>query len=86
MKTVIFSELHGQHETSVDSYIREFKRQTNREIEIIDKDSERGAELAFVYDILQFPALAVIRDDGDMIRVWLERDKWPTVSELSFYK
>jgi hypothetical protein len=86
MKAVILYKPNTERETSVHEYVREFARVTGRPIELIDVDTVHGIEIAKLYDIMQFPAIVVFKDDGEYIRSWLERDSWPTISELSFYK
>ena len=85
MKAVILYRPNTELETSVNEYVREFKRQTSRSIELVDVDSVQGIEVAKLYDIMQFPAILVFRNDGQFIQSWIDRDKWPTISELSFY-
>ena len=86
MKAVILYKPNTEKETSVLEYVREFARVTGRPIELMDVDTVYGIEIAKLYDIMQFPAIVVFKDDGEYIRSWLERDSWPTISELSFYK
>ena len=85
MKVVILYQPNTELESSVNEYVREYKQETNHDIELIDSDSVQGAETAKIYDILQFPAIVALKDDGMFVEAWTERDKWPTVSELSFY-
>lgn len=86
MKVVILYRPNTEKERSVHEYTREFARQTGRSIELIDVDTVHGTSFAQLYDIMQFPTILVFRDDGNYIRSWPERDSWPTISELSFYK
>ncbi len=85
MKAVILYRPNTELESSVSEYVREFARQTGRPIELIDVDSVQGTETAKLYEIVQYPAILVFRNDGAFIESWPEREKWPTVSELSFY-
>ena len=85
MKAVILYRPNTELETSVNEYVREFHRQTNRDIELVDVDGVQGVETAKLYDIMQFPAILVFRNDGQFIQSWIDREKWPTISELSFY-
>lgn len=85
MKAVILYKPNGEAETSVREYVREFGRETGRSIALIDSDSIQGIEIAKLYDIMQFPSIVVFRDDGSFVESWLDREKWPTISELSFY-
>ncbi|MFO0970867.1 MAG: hypothetical protein U0520_00740 [Candidatus Saccharimonadales bacterium] len=85
MKTVILYRPNSEGETSVQAYIREFERETGRSIELIDSTTVSGVQVARLYDVVQFPAIIAMREDGSFIEIWQERSKWPTISELSFY-
>jgi hypothetical protein len=85
MKAVILYKPNTELETSVNEYAREFARQTGRAIELVDVEGIAGTETAQLYDVMQFPAILVFRDDGQFIQSWIDREKWPTISELSFY-
>lgn len=85
MKAVILYKPNTELETSVNEYVREFARETGRSIALVDNDSIQGIEIAGLYDIMRTPAILVFRDDGSLIESWIERDKWPTISELSYY-
>jgi hypothetical protein len=85
MKVVILYRPNSEQSSSVEAYVREFTRQTGRSIEMVNVDSVQGLEMAKLHDIMMFPAIIVLRDNGSFVQSWLERDKWPTVSELSFY-
>lgn len=85
MKAVILYQPNTELESSVEEYVREFGRETGKSIALVDSDSTQGIDIAQLYDIMQFPAIVVFRDDGSFVDSWAERDKWPTVSELSYY-
>jgi hypothetical protein len=85
MKAVILYKPNSEHDSSVNAYVREFARETGRSIALVDSDSVQGIEIAKLYDIVQSPVIIVLRDDGSFVQSWVDRDRWPTVSELSFY-
>lgn len=85
MKVLIFYKPVSELASSVESYVREFERQTGRKLELIDIESKDGITKAGLYDIVQQPAIVALQDDGSLVNTWLERDKWPTISELSAY-
>lgn len=85
MKAVILYKPGSEHDTSVNEYVREFGRETGKTIALVDCDSSQGIEIAGMYDIMRYPAIVVFRDDGSYIESWLDKEKWPTASELSFY-
>lgn len=85
MKAVILYRPGSEFETSVNEYVREFGRETGKAIALVDQDSSQGIEIANLYEVMQFPAIVAFRDDGSFAESWIERDKWPTISELSYF-
>lgn len=85
MKVVILYKPNSETDSSVQEYVREFSRETGRTIELIDSESVRGVQLAELYEVMRFPAIIALRNDGSYVESWLDREKWPTISELSFY-
>lgn len=85
MKAVILYKPDTETDTQMQDYLREFNHRTGKDIELVDADSPRGVELGKLYDILSFPALLALEDDGRFMEAWPEIDKWPTMSELTYY-
>lgn len=85
MKVVIFNKPASEYDSAVKEYLREFTHRTGKNLEVIDADSVEGIAKAELYDILQFPALAALRDDGNLQQAWTEFEKWPTMNELTYY-
>ena len=85
MKTVVLYKPNSEHDTPVQGYVREFAHRTGKTLELIDAESREGVGMAELYDILQFPALVAIRDNGELLQMWPEFKKWPTMNELTYY-
>lgn len=85
MKAVILYKPMSEHDTPVQGYVREFSHRTGRQLELVDAESPEGIQMSGLYDVLQFPALVAMRDDGQLMQVWPEFDRWPTMNELTFY-
>ena len=85
MKAVILYKPNSETESSVQEYIRNFARETGKAIALVDSDSSQGVEIAGQYDIMRFPAIVVFEDDGTYVDSWVDRESWPTASELSYY-
>lgn len=85
MKVTILYKPNTETESRVQEYVREFEHQTNKKLKLLDADSKEGIAFAGLYDILQTPAIIAQEEDGHLMNTWTELDKWPTISELSFY-
>lgn len=85
MKAIILYKPNSEHDTPVQGYVREFLQRTGKSLDLIDAESREGISKASLYDILQFPALVAVRDNGELLQSWTEFEKWPTMNELTYY-
>lgn len=84
MKTVLLYRPNSDHERVVIDYLRDFHRQTGKELKTIDVDSREGIALGQLYDIMQFPAIVVTDDNGRILSQWIGQPL-PRISEVSYY-
>ncbi len=85
MKVIMLFRPNSEHDTSANQYAENFTRVTGKKLNLMDYDSPEGADIARIHDITSIPAILALRDDSSLMESWLEQDKWPTASELSFY-
>jgi hypothetical protein len=84
MKAVIVYKDESDHAREVLDYLRDFKRQTGHDLETIDPDTHDGIDFCRAYDIVEYPSVIAISDDGVMQNLWRGRPL-PTISEVSYY-
>ncbi|MDB5165367.1 MAG: hypothetical protein JWM00_257 [Candidatus Saccharibacteria bacterium] len=84
MRVAIVYKYESDHAREVLDYLRDFERQTGHRLETIDPDSKDGADTCRAYDIVEYPTVIAISDDGHMQNMWRGRPL-PTISEVSFY-
>jgi len=84
MKVVVVYKDESDHAREVRDYLRDFNRQTGHELETIDPDTPSGVGFCSTYDIVEYPTLIAISDDGRVQNVWRGRPL-PTISEVSYY-
>ena len=85
MKVVVLYRPVSDHARRVEEFVHDFKHhEPKRRIETIDVDSPQGISLANLYDIVAYPAVIALRDDGQLLKHW-QGDEWPLMNELAFY-
>lgn len=85
MKTVILYRPNSDHARRVEEFIHEYNRgYTNVRLEAVNVDSRDGAALASLYDIMSYPAIMVLQDDGAASMVW-QGDQLPLLDEVESY-
>lgn len=84
MKVFVVYKDESDHAREVTDYLRDFERQTGHQLAIIDPDSRDGAATCRTYDIVEYPTIFALSDDGILQNLWRGRPL-PTISEVSFY-
>ncbi len=67
---------------TVTEWLENFRRQTGHEFEILDPDE--NSNFCQVYDIVEYPTLMVLREDGSLLEMWRGKDM-PLVDEVLYY-
>lgn len=65
-------------------FMREFERRTGRQLESLDPDSREGSGFITTYDIVEYPTVVALDDQGQMQQLWRGLPL-PTISEVSYY-
>lgn len=84
MRIVALYHAHGEFARQVEEFARDFDRQHGKTIELTDLETKDGADIATLYDIVQYPAILAIRDDGQLAKAWLGTE-FPLMDEVSGY-
>lgn len=84
MKVQVIYKEESDHAREVLDYLRDFKRQTGHDLEVIDPDTADGANFCRTYDIVEYPSIVAISDDGILQNLW-RGCPLPTISEISYY-
>ncbi len=84
MKVVMVYRDDSDRARAVIDFLRDVKRQTGHDIEVMDPDSAEGADFCRVYDIVEYPTMLALDDDGHLQNTWRGLPL-PTISETSYY-
>lgn len=84
MRVVVIYKEQTDYARQVNDYMFDFHRQTGHELEVMDPESRDGVGFCQAYDILQFPTIVALADDGQVQNKWTGLPL-PTISEVSYY-
>lgn len=84
MRVVLVYREESEHRQAVESFLRDFERQTGNAIETMNPDTREGQAFLEVYDIVEYPTMIALSDDGKLQAVWRGLPL-PTISEVSYY-
>lgn len=75
----------SDHATMVEEYVREFsKRHITNRLNLVSLDTRDGASTASLYDVMQYPAILALTDDGQLLKGW-QGGSLPLMNELAYY-
>ena len=84
MRVVVIYRDQTDYARQVDDFMRDFERQTGMELETMDPESGEGISFCGTYDIMEYPTIVAISDDGTLQNLWRGLPL-PTISEVSYY-
>ena len=71
MKTVVVWNEQTDYAREVREWLDAFSHDTGgREVESIDPETREGAEFAAAYDIVEYPSILAMSDDGKVLSMW----------------
>lgn len=84
MKVLVIYRPQSEHGRTVDNFIREFERRHTTTLEALNIDSREGSAMASLYDIMDYPAILVVRNDGYVQQLW-QGTALPLLDEVAGY-
>lgn len=84
MRVVVVTKEETDYARSVEMFLRDFNRQTGRDLEVLDPNSLEGESFCRAYDIVEYPTIVALSDEGIMQQMW-RGTSLPTISEVSYY-
>lgn len=84
MKVVVLYQTNSERERSVLEFEREYNRRTNRTLSLVDVNTRDGAALASLYDIMQYPCVLALANDGQVLQMW-DGEHLPLINEVTYY-
>ncbi|HET7641422.1 MAG TPA: hypothetical protein VFK47_22120 [Ktedonobacteraceae bacterium] len=86
MKLLILYRPHSEHATAIESFVRDFERlyDVGERLELVDLNTRDGAATASLYDIVSYPAILAVADNGSMLTMW-QGQPLPLMDEVAGY-
>lgn len=85
MKVVILYRPNSEHGRRIEEFIHEYQRRHETDhIEVLNIDTRDGSATAALYDVMRYPAIMVLRNDGYVQKLW-QGDALPMMDEVASY-
>ncbi|MBP7807448.1 hypothetical protein KA047_03050 [Candidatus Saccharibacteria bacterium] len=81
MRIVALYHPSSEWASSVETYARDIERSQGVKLELVSLETRDGAAMASMYDILSYPAIMVIKEDGQMQQLW-QGEQLPLMNEV----
>jgi hypothetical protein len=85
MKALIIYRPKSEFARRTEEYAHDYHTTRSQEIELVDIDSPSGIAPAELYEVVSYPTLLIIRENGELINQWQGIDSFPLMSELATY-
>lgn len=71
MRTILIRKDDQDYTRDVITWLRDFEHQAGAGlIEEIDPETTEGENLVETYDLLEYPAIMVLAEDGSVVQMW----------------
>lgn len=86
MKVVILYHPNAEFAGLAQDYTKDYHRRhpDRPEFELISLDTVEGSEMARLYDVVRYPAILALANDGSLQKLWQDQP-WPLMDEVSAY-
>lgn len=75
----------SEHARLVEMFIHDLEHQHDgARLEVIDIDSRDGIATASLYDIMDYPGILALTDDGQVLKAW-QGQSIPRLQDVAYY-
>mgnify|MGYP006200007575 CR=1 FL=1 len=85
MKVVVLYRPNSEHGRTVESYVRDLEHAHHGcKVEMVSLDTRDGASTASLYDVMQYPAILALQDNGQLLKHW-QGENLPLMNDVAYY-
>jgi len=85
MRAVILYHPNSEFAGVSEDFKREFEaRHPGNKVELVSLETSEGSEMAQLYDVVRYPAILVIDNDGRLQKFWQDQP-FPLIDEVYSY-
>lgn len=86
MKLLILYRPESEQATLVETFVRDLQRQHDlgSRLELLSLNTREGASMAALYDIMTYPAILALANDGSVLNIW-QGSELPLIDEVLGY-
>lgn len=86
MKVLLLYRPKSEHERKVEEFMRDFSKvYPDHTINLLSLDTREGVSTASLYDVMQYPAVLALTNDGHLLKDWQGGGQLPLMGEVAYY-
>lgn len=84
MRVMVVYRDESDHARAVYNFLRDYESQTGHKLTTLDPDSRDGADFCRLYDVVQYPSVVAVSDNGMLQHMW-QGLPLPLINEVNYY-
>lgn len=85
MKVLLLYRPNSEHARMIEEFVHDFtKIHSDRGITLVSLDTRDGVSTALLYDVMRYPAILALGDDGQLLKEW-QGEELPLMNEVAYY-
>lgn len=84
MRLILLWSEETDYASEVREWLRDFEHDTSKQPDSLDPQYGEGESFAQTYDILEFPAIAAVGDDGRLLELW-KGTPMPQIEKVAYW-
>lgn len=84
MRVCVIYHPQSDHSRRIEEFVRDLEHFHSVRTEVLSLETREGAAMASLYDVMQYPAIVVVRDNGEIAQFW-QGDQLPLMNEVASY-
>jgi len=65
-------------------FVHDYEYRTGRKLSLYDLNTREGAAVASLYDVMQYPAVIAVANDGQLLQSW-QGGSLPLMNDVMYY-
>lgn len=75
---------NSEHSRKVEEFAHDLEHSFGGKVELVSVDTRDGASTASLYDVMTYPAILALQNNGQLIKDW-GGSTMPLINEVSYY-
>ena len=84
MKVLVLYRPTSEHASNVEEFVKNLEKVGSGKVDLVDVDTREGISTASLYDVMIYPSVLALQNDGQLIKDW-GGSTMPLVNEVSYY-